>query len=408
MKWDIGLDELPDMDFVTLGFGEDIGSFQSTTSLVHSGTHSGLLQSQGSGLRNSWGIVGKVKFPEPQDVSQFNSISYWIRSQTDNSDITVAIALSFGEGNTGKLIQHGTWQQNVNLLTLADILNDWKKVSLGLASSNFIRTAGSGDFDLRKVIGIELLMLRNQGQTDTITEVYLDDFHFTTDTGALDWDIGLDKLPGLDFVTQALGDDIGGFQSVTSLVHSGTHSGLLRSKESGLRNSWGIVGKIEFTEPQDVSQFNSISYWIRSQTDNSDITVAIAFSLGEGNADNFTHHSTWQQSVNLLTLADILNDWKKVSLGLASHNFIRTAGSGDFDLGKVIGIELLMLRNQGQTDTTTAVYFDDFHFSLDIYTHDLAQTITIELPYDKAENLRCAIKRGEFNKYGAVDAEILD
>ncbi len=125
----------------------------------------------------------------------------------------------------------------------------------------------------------------------------------------------------------------------------------------------------------DASGYNSISYFIKNQTDNSGSTVTAALELvvddGSGNL------TTWKQSpvVNLgaLTVSGNNNGFTRFVLALKANNsnsvdggFVKEGGTGSetltsADLSKISKVNMVMAAN-GDTTTQRGIYVDDINF----------------------------------------------
>ncbi len=177
---DLGLHAIGVTSYTTLIFGADAAELNRETRQRASGTAAAALLSGRNGLTQSWGMGGRFTFPNAVNLSDYGRVSYEIKSNHANPNISVAIELLVDSGGANESV----WRQRESTqLRLSDIARDFKTVDLALNRDDFERTDGAHDttFDPSRVSGIQFLMLIQPNTKGTLrqAEIYIDEIQFS-------------------------------------------------------------------------------------------------------------------------------------------------------------------------------------------------------------------------------------
>lgn len=187
-------------------------------------------------------------------------------------------------------------------------------------------------------------------------------------------DFESDLQLGGEFVL-GFGRDFGNFSIVNDppFVHRG--SGALRLRTDPQFNQGFVVGGIvEFEQPLDVSaNFNSLTYWVRSQSDNpvssapagqppqyspeTNFTVVVQLTMGNG--------SVWEQFIE--TIVTTAYQQVTVPLNLIGLRPAEESICADLDLTDITRVSFILSRNNVPPERLGqhTVYFDDVAFGFD-------------------------------------------
>ncbi len=179
-EMDLGLHSIGVSSYQKSLFGADAAELTRATVPRHAGTAAARIVSGRNGLTQGWGMGARFAFPTAVNLHDYGRISYAIRSNNSSPNVKVALELLIDTGGSNQSV----WRQSPSTqLSLNDITNVYKEVSLALSRDDFDRSEGAPDttLDMTKVSGVQFLMLIEPGTGGAAKQaiLYVDQIRFT-------------------------------------------------------------------------------------------------------------------------------------------------------------------------------------------------------------------------------------
>ena len=331
---------------------------------------------------DGFGVGTSREFSPALDGSNFTSISYWLRSSSNDVVRTVAIQLIDGNGTT-------ITQQSDERLNLASVLNTWVEVTLPLDLVNGFE--GPSNFDISNITTVAIILFRNSGSTTDARTIFVDDIIFTGDQPSKTIVNGLidDFSPSSQYNASNL-NDIGGFTDDDGTMGVGNTNDRVNT-DGILSLTWNNDSDFWFTvfndNGADISQNTHIQ--LRMRRAGSEAVTAVLRNSG-----NFTNEivipipltpaelTTLNLALNGFTPPPILDSMKSFTLtfpGTSSGNVeIDQIVLSPHRRPNVIAVEALTSTTfeNGQTIQLQISLQDENEDLLDDYTDSIFLEVT--------------------------------
>ncbi len=379
---DVGLSS---SSYSLLTFGNDSFSFDCDSTTFRSGSGGVTLKSAPTGIQSGFGIGGSLQLQSNLDISAFNTVHYWVKSN-ENSDMTIGIELldSFGT----------TWSQTAELFSLTEINGIWTEVIVNIDTS----------IDLSNITEIHFLIRRNSLLTGIQTIVNIDDISFANDY--VYPDVFEQTLPtgNASYSIYTSGEENLTYRKEISDKLTGS-SALEFTADSGLTN-WGAGAFTKFDTSQDASSLTKIRYSIKSLTNVANVDIALELFLGH---DGF-NDSSWVQTASIVSLQDVYNQpYQEIVLPMNLENFERTSPNDgslfEHSHVKEIGI-LLLIQNLGtQVTEKCSILVDKIEFTDVDVLLQVSSNIPAQLPPTPVDTLISEFTGGTSSRLGIYVAD---
>ena len=315
-----------------------------------------IAQSNGGG--QWWGCgVMKDFTAGPVDVSAYGTLDIWLNSPDNDAIRTFDVNLVFAQDGGGSAVYS---LKGALELSLADVYNQWTKLSISLDVSNF-DVEVAGEFDLAQLDRIELF-IRNNGQGNAASrKVYFDDVSFVQPPSGLVDDYEGNGDPALAGTYFAFGEVNllqGASGETTDQAASPIHSRYLQHSAYG-GQWWGNGVLREFNAGTvDISGYDVLSIALRSADNDAYRTfdVNLVFAQAGGGEAIYSLKSALEPA-----LASAYNEWETLFIPLRQSQFDAEV-SGAFDLTQLKRIEFFIRHNQHGNNVDRLIFFDDVEF----------------------------------------------
>lgn len=334
-----------------------------------------------------FGLIHIKDFEVEHDISGYKRLEFWYSCEAADSERTLQVQLSFTNSLDPSIENFWNWRLPI---TLADDNNKWKKASIDLVESKFVRASErieGNRFDLSRLNRVAVLILSN-GASMASSPIYVDKITVSgrktvnkkilplaseSTAGKLvleDYDsggvAGIEMGPFGEGVSARVSENSG--NRVLKLVDDTTHFGLIHIKD--------------FEVDQDISAYKNLEFWYSSDAADSERTLQVQLSFTNSLDPSIENFWNWRAPV---TLADENNNWTKASIDLVESKFVRASErveGNEFDLTRLNRIAVLILRN-GTSKEASPVYVDNIAVSGETTEGGAALQVAMEPTFER-------------------------